>query len=270
MGTPTVRMAGFALVFAVIQLASNAVSAMPLTPEYFALSLVGGALAAPLLSVLLRALSLKRAARLVLVWLGLFIVQIFADLIEGVFFTTRISTLPAFFGSTLLGLAVTLVESLTGLLLFPSSSPSSSVLSLRPYFSDWFWLSRLAVGSVAYFPVYFVFGALVSPIVIPYYTDPSLGLGLTIPSFSILIPIELLRGVLFVLALVSLIVEVRLPRRTTFILVALFLFVIGAFVPFVGGTDLPWVLKFYHSLEILADSVVYSAILVYLFKRVSN
>jgi len=260
--------ASFACTFVIVQLGYHALSDVPFSNEYVGLSIVGGVLAALLLSILFRALQLEPVKGLVAVWFSLFVIQMFADLIEGAFFTTKVSTITSFLGGTLAALVTTFLESLTGLLLFPSvSSPLSLSRLLSAYFRARPGQLRLLAGSVSYFPVYFFFGALVSPFVIPYYTDQSLGLGLTIPSFYILVPIELLRGLLFVLALVPIIAAVKFSTKSTFIFLALFLYVIGAFVPFVAGTTLPWILKLYHSLEILADSIVYAAILAFLFKR---
>ena len=261
------RLVAYASIFTIIELIYHTTSSVPLTLSNATLSIIGGLLAAVLVGILFQSLPFGPIPRLTLVWLFLFMVQMFADLIEGVFFTIRISSPAIFLGGTLLSILITFPESLIGLLLFPATSPSSPLrLILGKNLKGRQWLPRFVLGSVAYLPIYFLFGVLVSPIVTPYYTDTSLGLGLRIPSFPVLISVELLRGFLFALALTPIIISVKLSRRGTWLLVTLSLYVIGAYVPFVAGTTLPWTLKFLHSLEIFADSLVYGGVCTYLFK----
>jgi hypothetical protein len=59
----------------------------------------------------------------------------------------------------------------------------------------------------------------------------------------------------------------KVVEQRLFIFLASLLFVAGAFVPFVADTGLPIVLKKFHSLEIIGDSLIYSIVLVYLFKK---
>jgi hypothetical protein len=261
------RLVAYASIFTMIELIYHTISSVPLTSEYATLSIIGGLLTAILVGILFQNLPFGPVPRLTLVWLFLFIVQMFADLIEGVFFTTRISSPAIFLGGILLSILITFPESLTGLLLFPATSPPSPLrLTLCKNLRGRQWLPHFVLGSVAYLPIYFLFGVLVSPIVTPFYTDPSLGLGLRIPSFPVMMSIELLRGLLFALALIPIIISIRLSRTGTWLLVALSLYVVGAYVPFVAGTTLPWALKFFHSLEIFADSLVYGGVCTYLFK----
>ncbi|MBI2185283.1 MAG: hypothetical protein HYU39_10055 [Thaumarchaeota archaeon] len=194
----------------------------------------------------------------------------FNNIIEGAFFTTAISTLDVFLGGVLVGLLITLIEAGLAVVLFPSGRAETSVRTevieyfrRKPFPS---LLGRVALSALIYFPVYFTFGAIVSPLVIPYYTDPSLGLNLRIPSFEVMIPLEFLRGFLYVVALLPIIAVLRLPKRFLFLSVAALLFVPGAFVPFVAGAPFPLFLRVVHGLEILADSLVYGAALVYILK----
>jgi hypothetical protein len=120
---------------------------------------------------------------------------------------------------------------------------------------------------VGYFPVYFFFGALISPFVVPYYTNPSSGL--KIPSFTVLIPLELLRGFLYVISLLSLFATIRASRRTVFAIIASFLYVPGALVPLMVPHSLPAEILPFHLVEILADSIVYGAVITWLLGRKS-
>ena len=100
---------------------------------------------------------------------------------------------------------MTLAEAAAAVVIFKPGIPTQDlVTSLRSLFANRravSWLGIIIVASVAYFPVYFTFGAIVSPVVVSYYTNPSNGLNLAIPSLPTLAAVELLRGFLFVGAL---------------------------------------------------------------------
>ena len=64
-------------------------------------------------------------------------------------------------------------------------------------------LWRIVLSSV----IYFTFGGIVSPIVLPYYT--SLSYGLRMPGFEVLAPLEIFRGFLYVIALLPLLAALR-------------------------------------------------------------
>ncbi len=262
--TSSTRVVTYAAALTLIQLVWHISSAVPLTTEYVILSAIGSVSGSVILGFLFQSLPLKRAARFALIWSTLFVVQVLADLIEGTFFTVRISSVSVFVSDALFGLGITFLESLVGLQLFRTAYAPSSVSSMFVLRHLRSWLSRFIVGSVAYFPVYFLFGGLVSPFVLPYYASSSLGL--VLPDFPVITAVELLRGLLFSAALLPIILSLQLSRRNTFFLISLLLYVVGAFIPFVAGTTLPWTLKFVHSLEIFADSLVYGGILTILFK----
>jgi hypothetical protein len=208
-----------------------------------------------------------RTIRIGVVWLALFIVQEFSNLVEAYFFTTYVPTIQLFFAASFVGLLVTFVEALLAGLLFVSGKvrrsfriETQAYLRQRSWHS---WILRLMFGSLGYFPIYFAFGALISPFVIPYYQNPSLNL--RIPSFAVIVPLEFVRGFLYVLALLPLIALLRVQRKYVYAGTASLLYVAGAFVPFLSGPALPVELRIFHGLEILADCLVYGAALVYLF-----
>ena len=126
-------------------------------------------------------------------------------------------------------------------------------LSSRSYGS---WIKRIATGSVMYFPIYFFFGMLIFPFVAEYYSDPSLGL--RVPGFEVIIPLEFFRGFLYVIVLIPVMASVKGNRRTGFIALSSTLFIPGAFIPLILETSLPPEIIPFHLFEILADSLVYS------------
>ena len=168
---------------------------------------------------------------------------------------------------------MTLAEAAAAVVIFKPGIPTQDlVTSFRSFFANRravSWLGIIIVASVAYFPVYFTFGAIVSPVVVPDHTNPSNGLNLAIPSLPTLAAVELLRGFLFVGAQTPLIATLKASNRACFLSLASLFFIAGAFIPFITNTSLPLFLKSVHGLEILADSLVYAGILTYLF-RVSS
>lgn len=191
--------------------------------------------------------------------------------VEGYFFTTQIPTSSLFFAATALSLAITFVQALlVGILFTPREPLSRMVTEAEYYFGQrpWYsWLWRIALCSVVYFPIYFTFGGIVSPIVLPYYTDSSSGLGLRIPSFQVMVPLELLRGFLYVIALLPLLAALKIRRRALYAATVSLLYVTGALGPFLIDEALPILLRTVHGIEILADCLAFGAVIVYLLGR---
>lgn len=232
------------------------------------LSFLGGVLIALPLAWMSSKTRLKRTSLSVVVWVVLFVVE-FSDVVEGYFFTTLLSDPAVLGGSLLRSLLGTLVQGLmAGALFLPATHSNTLFSELSGFlkgrgFASWVW--RIAVASAAYLPVYFFFGALISPFVIPYYSDPSLGL--RIPSFNVIIPLELFRGLLYAAALLPLFASVWARRRTMLAIIASVLYVPGALVPLMIQSTLPTSILPFHLVEILADSLVYGTIATYLLAR---
>jgi hypothetical protein len=197
------------------------------------------------------------------------VVQQFNNALEGYFFTALYPSVSIFAGSVLSSLGTTLVEGIVaGVLFLPEIHDKSLVSELSSYLRErssasWGW--RIVVGSVAYFPIYFFFGAFIWPFVAPYYANPSLGL--RIPPFTVIIPLEFFRGFLYVMSLLTVFAATNASRRTVFAVVASILYVPGALVPLMSQRSLPPAIVPFHLVEILADSIVYGAILAYLLGR---
>lgn len=271
LGVSLSRIAIYAVLFSIVEVVYRYAATGIASIGSAASSLVAGVLLATILAFIFSNLPFKMLPRVGLAWLSLFIIQMFSNLLEGAFFTTVISTITMFFGGVIIGLLVTLVQAVLAGILFPPTKTDKSLktelseyFSKRP-FSSWLW--RIALCSLIYFPIYFTFGGIVSPFVVPYYTNPSLGLYLTIPSFEIMIPLEFLRGFLYVVALLPIIATLKLPKRTLFFSIVALLYVAGAFVPFLTDSTLPVFLRVVHGLEILADYVVFGGVIVYILKK---
>jgi hypothetical protein len=208
-----------------------------------------------------------RVVRVGIGWLALFIIQEFSNLVEGVFFTTYLPTTYLFLAASLIGLLVTFIEALVAAAFFHSKEAVRSFRNDARTFLEWrswrSWVLRVTVGSLVYFPIYFTFGALISPFVLPYYQNSSIGL--RIPSFAVMVPLEFIRGFLYVLALLPVFAALQTRRKYAYLGIVSLLYVAGALVPFLSGPTLPVQLRIFHGLEILADCLAYGAILTYLF-----
>jgi hypothetical protein len=238
----------------------------------FVWSFIGEVLIAITLAWVISKTHLRRLDLAGLLWLVLFVVQQFNNIVEGLFFTTLYSSATYLVQSVLTSLLTTFVESVLAAALFqPAIHDMSLVSELSSYFdkrsaASWAW--RIAVGSVAYFPIYFFFGALITPFIMPYYSNPSFGL--RIPPFTVIIPLEFFRGFLYVLSLLGIFAAVKASGRTMSLVAACILYVPGGLVPLMLATAaaaLPMAIIPFHLTEILADSVVYGAVITYLLSR---
>ena len=268
------RVLCFSIVYDSMELILGYVGAQGTLIIWAVSNFIAGISLAVVLGLLFTKLPFRRATRVGVAWLALFAVQEFSNLVEGYFFTTYIQTVYLFFAATFNSMLVTLIEALlVGFLFVPEEADRSFVEEFRAYTRrrPWTsWILRFAASSVVYFPIYFLFGALISPFVLPYYESSVIGL--RIPSFSVMVPLELIRGLLYVLALMPVIALLRVERKYVFAGVASLLYIAGAFAPFLSGPGLPIQLRVFHGVEILADSLVYGAALAYLlaFERRSS
>jgi hypothetical protein len=267
-----VRVLLFALGFAVLEIGLRFLGEGQLVLADVAWSFAGGMFIALLLAWALPKTRLKRLDLIVLVWFVLFVVQQFNNMVEGYFFTNLYRSVSIFVGAVFLSLLTTLVEGvMAGAVFLPEFHDRGLVFELSSYLKErssasWAW--RIAVASVAYFPIYFFFGALISPFVVPYYTNPSLGL--RIPPFTVMVPLEFLRGVLYVMSLLPIFAAIKASRRTLSAVIACILYVPGALVPIILNRSLPPGIVPFHLVEILADSVVYGAFTTYFLVRKSS
>ena len=258
---------GRILLFSAIFTSIEAVLFGQLSTTIIGFSFIAGISLALVLGLTFIKLPFKLGVRIGMAWLALFIIQYFSNLFEAYFFTTLFPTVLLFLAGILESLAITFIEALlVGILFVPRDIERSYMSEIKGYFaqrSRLSWTLRVIVASLIYFPIYLVFGGLVSPFVIPYYTDPSMGL--MIPSFDVMTPVELIRGFLYVLALLPIIAGIRIKRRYLYVGIASLLYVLGAFMPLLTNLSWPVQLRVFHGLEILGDCLVYGAALACLF-----
>jgi hypothetical protein len=120
---------------------------------------------------------------------------------------------------------------------------------------------RLVVAWLVYPPIYYLMGRVVQPFVQPYYEDPSLGLGLAMPpSVEALLAMQVLRGALFLIAVLPIIFAWRGSQRGLWLWVGAVIFIQIAAQIIFQAYWLPVELRFPHSLELLADSFLQAGV----------
>jgi hypothetical protein len=141
----------------------------------------------------------------------------------------------------------------------PTELQSRQVAELT--LNSWIWNICLALAA---FPlVYFLFGLFVQPWVSAYY---SAGMNeLTLPTWGQLIPLQLVRSALFLAVCLPVIRYWQGSRPALWLALAGSFFGLTAFMAVITAYWFPWQLRLFHGLELLADSLVYSGILVWLW-----
>ena len=129
-------------------------------------------------------------------------------------------------------------------------------------------MRRFLAAFLAFPLIYLALGRLIAPLVINTYQQGLFGLSL--PDWNQLLPIVFVRSFLFLMACLPVLITWKGTSRGLFLTLGLTLFLL------VGGLSMPqayWMpmtLRVVHSLEILADEMVYTGILVILFARPSE
>ena len=255
--TKPARIFALFLVICAVPILTRLIENIPITATQLAYSLLNGAILTVFLAWLVPKMRLSRWSLTLLVWLELLVVEFLNNYVEAYFFMTRYSN-PAVLVQSVASALISSVISATAAALLLGYGISGITASLKEYLSkrtSSSWILRIAVGSVAYYPIYFFFGLLVSPFVLPYYNDPSFGL--RIPSFAVIIPVELFRGFVYTLVLLPLLATVVGGRTAKFIALAAMLYIPGGLIALLGNPGIPAPIIPFHGVEILADSVVY-------------
>jgi hypothetical protein len=124
------------------------------------------------------------------------------------------------------------------------------------------WLWRIPAAILAFPLVYFIFGAMVAPIVVPTYRAGVAGL--VLPPLSTIMPVQLVRSTLFLLASLPFLILWKGKRSSLIFSLGLaHWFTVGLF-GLLQAHQFSMTLRIAHSLEIGADSFAYAALLVLL------
>lgn len=127
------------------------------------------------------------------------------------------------------------------------------------------WVWRIGIAVVSFMPIYLFFGTLVYPITGKYFQQNMFELKAA--GWDQILPILFIRSILFFLACFPVIIVWQKSKRSLFYNLGFALFVLVGFLYMFGAYWMPMIIRLPHSLEILADSYVYSGVLVVLLAK---
>jgi hypothetical protein len=133
-----------------------------------------------------------------------------------------------------------------------------------PAFGGLGWSWRLIAAWLAFPVIYFTFGFIIAPFIMDTYTQGIAGL--RIPSFGVTITTQLLRSPIFLAVILPCILLWNGSRRSLGIRLGLALAIMIGAYGLVQATFLPMHLRIIHTLEILADELVYAFVLAWIFR----
>lgn len=206
-------------------------------------------------------LNLKRGSAFIVIWLSLFLVSDFNNILEGYFFTKMYGSFEFLISANLLAFFIAFLQSTFAILLMHDKGKMTLTGAMKDYVhtrSKGSWVKRIVASSVVYFPIYFIFGMMISPFVMSTYSQPSSGV--LVPSFTVIVPLELLRGFIYTIVLLVVFFSVKGTKKLNFTVAATLLYIPGAFLPIAPSLVIPSIMSAvapFHMVEILADSVVY-------------
>ena len=216
------------------------------------------------LAILSRKLSRGLAARWLILSLLVWIAFGVNNVLEGAIFTSMsaasLFTIVLYiFASLLCGAAVAW--------LFPPQNNDADFIALAKSFfarhqtGSWIW--RFLAAFLAFPLIYLAFGRLIAPLVIDYYEQ---GLfGLSMPGWNQILPILFARSFLFLFACLPVFIAWNGSNRGLFLTLGLTLFLLVGGLSMLQAYWMPSTLRVVHSLEILADEMAYTGMMVMLF-----
>jgi hypothetical protein len=238
-----------------------------LTTAYILGTLVTGLLYSLLLSSILTQMNIGAKGRVLSVWTAIYVVQFFNSLIEGYFFTDQFEDATLFVGGALVGALLAFLYAFIAGPLFGSKSSSSSLPDeLRSHFSQrkassWIW--RFAVSALSWPVLYYLFGAMVAPVVTPYYTE--LGLFLVLPPLEVIMSVQALRGFIYVSALLPVIACMRVRMKRLFLSITGLMYIGGGLAIFLIVETFPVMLRIAHGFgDLLFASIFFGIVTAYL------
>ena len=218
------------------------------------------------LSILARGISGNFFARwMILFWLTWFAYGV-NNYLEAAIFTTMsdvsLYTVALYFPASLLCSAAVVW-------LFPSMVQEAEFIpQARSFFegrSPGNWAGRLLAAFLAFPVVYLLFGSLISPIVLPYYAEGANQL--TLPGWDLILPVAALRSLLFLVVCLPVLITWKLSDRRLMLSLGLTLFLLVGGLGMLYAYWLPPILRITHGLEIFADEMVYTGVLLFLLRK---
>lgn len=236
-------------------------------PSIVMLSLfIGGILTTIVVGAVSGRLTLPSGQRIGVLFLTVYMFSYLIAAPETALFTTMSLSFQIFilFQQLILNLVLAI---LIGFLFTPTPIGARLITEVKSYFAqrsgkDWLW--RFALAAVLFFPIYYFFGWVFSPVTVPYYNRPELGLGLVIPSFEVWLPVEIGRGLIYALTMVPLLSVLRMPRWRLGLWMGLILAIVGAVVPQLVNASWPLPLRMGHGAEMVLDSFAQGLMMAWL------
>ncbi len=234
--------------------------------------LLGSMLLAFVISFVSRNLQVSWLVRLIILVELIWVFGIVGMVIESFFFMTAgavASLINALFTILNFLLSCLFLAAMVTFLFHPAAPFVPTTHILRNYFADskivtWVW--RFVAALLAYPLVYFAFGIIVQPFIQDFYAAGQFEL--TIPVWDQLIPLQLVRSLLFLIVSLPVIIWWRGSRRALWLTLGFSIFVLTAFMAVITAYWFPWQLRLFHGLKLLADALVYAGMLVILFGQV--
>jgi hypothetical protein len=169
--------------------------------------------------------------------------------------------------SAIFGLLVSLLFAwLSVVLLMPTNQVSLE--STNPKRSWWGWTWRVLVVGLAYFVLYFVFGATNAFLYTMSFYKNNPQYGLNLPDPGIVFLAQLLKGPLFGLGLLFVAQAMNLPLRKVGVWLGILLFVVGGVAPYVEVTfrTMPLGFNMATLIEIFFQNFPTGIVAAYLYK----
>jgi hypothetical protein len=153
--------------------------------------------------------------------------------------------------------------------LFPPETEGTGFLAnVKAFFAGrgagaWIW--RLLAALLAFPLIYLAFGSLVVPFVVDFYRQGTSQLAL--PGWDEILPVLSLRSLFFLLACLPVFIVWQESNCRLFVTLGLALFMMVGGLNMLQAYWFPPLLRVAHSLEILADEVIYTGVLVVLLAK---
>ncbi len=240
----------------------------------FVLSFIAGMVISLILGFVSIRSTFSFVSRCILVFFILFILSYAIHIIDYIIYSTT-PLYELYYGFAIITALYIVIAAVIAFLFSPPDDTDSVITQLRNFFSghsiNW-WIVRVLISGALYIPIYFICGFIIWPIVEPYYNDPSIGLDLITPSFAVIIPIQLVRGIIFVIVLIPLIAMAVRDGYEKWKLVLFLTAIIGGLLlpGYIADQNWPIILRVVHGLEITAGAFFHSLVIVLLFGKFSK
>lgn len=220
------------------------------------LMLLSGILIAIALGECFRNLYQNYWQRLLVLWLCNYLLYYLLNTLDAFLFTTMTNLSTGLVSNLFASLFLSIM---IALLWKPRVDNSTDKRTIVNYFSTrkpsvWVW--RFLLAWLIFPPIYYLAGRVVALFTLRYYTDPSLGTGLTLNlTIESLLAMQVLRGALFLLAVLPIIFAWRSTRMTLWLWLGTVIFIQIAMQILLQAYWLPLLaVRIPHGIELLVDS----------------